>query len=263
VNSSEDFREALIGVYRENPCEVLPNALWKSLTWVNEFETDFKIKAGVISQLMIWDPSKLMLYWNRDRDLPPQIPLVEDRSLAFALLHQDFIASIGLKHIRQRQSYFRLIHMMGSIPGRKVPNGYSFSAADPERDSQEISELIGACYEDIHPSPETVAGWRENPVFDPELWIWIIDEISRKPAGLGIAEYDPVIGEGSLEWIQILTEYRGQGLGKAIVYELLRKLEGRAQFTTVSGPVDNRTQSEMLYRSCGFEGEDIWWVLRE
>jgi hypothetical protein len=35
----------------------------------------------------------------------------------------------------------------------------------------------------------------------------------------------------------------------------------KADFVTVSGRVDNRTNPERLYRRCGFEGNDVWCVL--
>ncbi len=80
--------------------------------------------------------------------------------------------------------------------------------------------------------------------------------------GLGIAEIDSAIQEGSLEWIQVLPAYRRMGIGKRIVQELLARLGKRATFTTVAGGVDNPTNPEALYRSCGFTGRDVWWILR-
>ena len=38
---------------------------------------------------------------------------------------------------------------------------------------------------------------------------------------------------------------------------------GTARFATVSGRVDSESHPEALYRKCGFEGQDIWHVLRE
>ncbi|MGL5087309.1 MAG: GNAT family N-acetyltransferase [Clostridium sp.] len=64
-----------------------------------------------------------------------------------------------------------------------------------------------------------------------------------------------------LEWIQILPEYRGLRLGKAIVMRLLLNMCKQVDFVTVSGKVDNKTNPEKLYRKCGFEGKDIWHVI--
>ncbi|MFX0205782.1 MAG: GNAT family N-acetyltransferase [Candidatus Hodarchaeota archaeon] len=91
--------------------------------------------------------------------------------------------------------------------------------------------------------------------------IWVIDEIKNTPAGMGIAELDMTIPEASLEWIQVLPEYRNQGIGKAIVIELLNRYKDKVKFITVSGKVNNQTNPEELYKKCGFKGRDIWWVL--
>lgn len=56
---------------------------------------------------------------------------------------------------------------------------------------------------------------------------------------------------------------KGKGLGKAVVNELLSRLKEKADFVTVSGECDNPTNPETLYRRCGFEGEDIWFVIQE
>lgn len=190
------------------------------------------------------------------------IPLKEIQSLEFALLHQDFRSSKDLKEFGDRQPYFRLIHRMKTIPAVELPEGFSFVTANPETEAQAISDFISACYEEIHPGPETVLGWCEHPVFDENLWVWIIDEARSTPAALGIAEFDLTIAEGSLEWIQVLPDYRCKGLGKQIVNELHSRLQNRAEFTTVASRVDNATHPEKLYRRCGFEGDDIWWVLQ-
>ena len=89
-----------------------------------------------------------------------------------------------------------------------------------------------------------------------------MDERKGIPVGLGIAEVDRMIPEASLDWIQVLPEYRGKGLGECIVLELLDRLRGRVEFTTVSGEVENQSNPEGLYRRCGFGGDGIWWVLR-
>ena len=100
------------------------------------------------------------------------------------------------------------------------------------------------------------------PVFDNDLWVFICDKQSLSPIALGIADFDRNIGEGSLEWIQALPDYRGRGLGTKIVFELLFRLKEKASFITVSGEVYNPTNPETLYRKCGFSGDDVWYVFR-
>ena len=155
------FREALTAVYREAPCQVLPNALWKTLASHKEA-------------------------------------------------------------------------------------GFRFVNVNTRKELARVTDLINRCYDDFHVTTAIVKGWTRRYVFDPGLWIWIIDEAS----------------EGPLECIQILPAYRRRGLGQAIVQTLLWRLHRHVAFTTVTGRVDNRTHPETLYRRCGFKGDDIWWVLK-
>jgi len=68
--------------------------------------------------------------------------------------------------------------------------------------------------------------------------------------------------EGSLEWMQVLPEYRRMGLGKMLVRALLQRFSGKAEFVTVSGQEENSSNPGALYRRCGFAGDDLWCVFR-
>jgi ribosomal protein S18 acetylase RimI-like enzyme len=261
MSSPGNFQQALTLAYRENPCQVLPNALWKSIPWEAQFETHFEVEAGQVTQLAAFGPKQLMLYWNRNRSLP-HLLIDHPGPFEFALLHRDFETALNLEGYPDRYLSFRLIHRMEAFPTASLSPGFSFAQVDGSTGVQKVADLINRCYVGTSLSPETVKGWQQHPVFDPQLWVWIMDEAQNAPAALGIAEFDPAINEGSLEWIQVLPAYRRLGLGQQIVCELLRRLEGRAAFTTVAGRMDNRTHPERLYRRCGFEGDDLWWVLR-
>jgi ribosomal protein S18 acetylase RimI-like enzyme len=261
MSNPRNFQQALTLAYQENPCQVLPNALWKSIIWETQFETHFEVEDGQVNQLVAFGPEQLMLYWSRNRSLSG-LPIDHQGPFDFALLHQDFETALNLESYPDRYLSFRLIHRMGDLPAALPPKRFSFAQVDGTTEVQKVADLINRCYDGIHLSLETVKGWQQHPVFDPQLWVWIVDEAQNTPAALGIAEFDPAINEGSLEWIQVLPEYRCLGLGQQIVCELLRRLEGRAAFTTVAGRMDNRTHPERLYRRCGFEGDDLWWVLR-
>ena len=95
------------------------------------------------------------------------------------------------------------------------------------------------------------------------MWLAILHYKSGEIAATGIAELDCEIGEGILEWIQVLPKHRGQGLGKYVVSELLWRMKDYASFATVSGQCDNPNHPERLYRNCGFTGTDVWHVLRK
>ncbi|HQE93995.1 MAG TPA: GNAT family N-acetyltransferase [Anaerolineae bacterium] len=157
--------------------------------------------------------------------------------MRFALIHRDFLRSVPTAKFPRRQSYFRLAHRGKPKAKPSLPQGFYIAPVDVVRE------------------------WTTHPVFDQDLWIWIIDTQTDLPVALGIAEIDRDIAEGALEWIQVLPDYRGRGLGKALVKKLLFRLHNRAAFTTVAGEMNNQSNPEALYRSCGFAGSDLWWML--
>ena len=101
----------------------------------------------------------------------------------------------------------------------------------------------------------------DRTVYDATLWIAAKDSRTGAVAATGIADLDREIRECILEWIQVSPEYRGCGLGRWLVCELLRRMQGRADFATVSGRCGNPTNPEQLYRVCGFTGRDVWHIL--
>lgn len=85
----------------------------------------------------------------------------------------------------------------------------------------------------------------------------LINEYLKDPYGVQpTALWKTLKGLGNFKY-----EY-SMNSGKTIVLELLSRLKYIADFTTVSGEVDNKTNPERLYRRCGFQGDVIWYVLR-
>lgn len=159
------------------------------------------------------------------------------------------------------EKYFRLLHDLEDIKHVYLENFY-FKTVSVE-DISLVRDLINGSYEDLSVTCEQLLGYTESEVYDENLWIIIYEKATNKPVACGIAELDREIKEGVLEWIQVLPEYRGKKLGQLLVNELLFRMQGKADFVTVSGKADNVTKPEMLYRKCGFTGADIWHILTE
>lgn len=159
------------------------------------------------------------------------------------------------------ERYFRLIHRLDHI---EAPSCVRFSARTAsDGDIPLIAEVIDRSYPYIGVSEDRLISMRGSSVFDPELWAIVCEKETGLPVSCGIAELDRESGEGSLEWIQTLPEYRRMGAGRFTVLTLLFLLRGKAEFATVSGRVNDPNLPETLYRRCGFEGNDIWHVLRK
>lgn len=157
------------------------------------------------------------------------------------------------------ERYFKLIHRMDDIRKPILDNRYELACCEVS----EYAKHIDACYNDVSISTEELMSYQTHAVYDSDLWVAVTECGRNKIVASGIAEFDADIKEGILEWIQVSPEYRGKGLGKFIVTELLWRMKNKAEFVTVSGKVDNPTNPRGLYKACGFSKEEIWHVMRK
>ena len=154
--------------------------------------------------------------------------------------------------------YFKMLHGLKGLTRLSVPEGYSLVSIRME----DFAAHISACYDEEGISPAALEQYRERDVYRADLWIALRDDRSGEISATGIAELDASIGEGVLEWIQVSPGHRRRGLGSFLVNELLFRMQGAADFVTVSGRMDNPTNPYALYQSCGFDHAVLWHVLR-
>jgi GNAT superfamily N-acetyltransferase len=189
-------------------------------------------------------------YWkSKELAVPQNMKIIHDR---------DF--SVGMLRGYKDEPYFRLSHNLKNI-------GQVFlTDVEPVSGSSNINEfvwLINASYSDISITKEQIESYRRTPVYCPDLWILFKEQNSNNIVAGGIADYDRETNELILEWIQVLPHYRRKGYGQLIVNSLLLKMQGIAEFATVSGKVNNPTNPQSLYRKCGFIGDDVWHILTQ
>ena len=158
---------------------------------------------------------------------------------------------------RNDDQYFKMIHNLKMIPDAFLPDDFEVVQADVKF----FANHINNCYEQEHVSVDELMMYKTHTVHQDDLWIAIMESRTKNIVASGIAELDSRIGEGILEWIQVSQEYRRLGLGKYVVCELLRRLQGRADFVTVSGRLANKSNPFELYKSCGFCNPVIWHVV--
>lgn len=156
-------------------------------------------------------------------------------------------------------AYFRLSHTLDNV---QPINLVGFDIKTPNNDDIEsIVNVINQSYTDLSVTYEQILGYTKTSVYDSNLWILVYDSKTKLVVGCGIADFDSEVKEGIIEWIQVLPEYRGNGIGRLIVNELLYRMVNKATFATVSGKVNSESNPEVLYRKCGFIGNDIWHIL--
>ena len=59
------------------------------------------------------------------------------------------------------------------------------------------------------------------------------------------------------------TRIPGKRIGKLLVAELLRRMQGKAKFATVSGDCNNISNPINLYKKSGFVWDSIWYIAYE
>lgn len=188
-------------------------------------------------------------YWkNKNIITPEHIKIVHQRDYS-AENFSDFTD----------EPYFRLIHRLENIETFSL-DGFYARTAEPE-DIPLTVELINKSYADISVSREQISALTQLEVYDKNLWIIVYDKKTDSAVGCGIADFDGEAREGVLEWIQVLPQYRGRKIGRLIVSELLCRMVEKADFATVSGKAGNASKPEILYRKCGFTGNDVWHIL--
>lgn len=190
-------------------------------------------------------------YWKaKNITIPPDMRILHDRNFSSDILSE-----------YTDEKYFRLYHSLKDIP-EIVTDDFEITIAT-RRDIKTIVQIINNSYTDISVNAELIKGYAKTPVYNENLWIMVKEKATGKYVGCGLADYDTEVKELILEWIQVLPVYRGKKIGQLIVTELLNRMKDVANFATVSGKVDNSTKPELLYRKCGFIGNDVWHILRK
>jgi len=258
--SKDDIVE-LLDIYRSNPCQVLPNAFWKTAKVMENANLILERNAsGGLETLAIQENSRLLSYWCGEscEKISKEVNFQE---IQLALVHGACYTTLQNLNFLQKTAFFRIIHQ-GKPPKDIYPEGYHYHIVNPDKELPALTSFINKCYENINVNEKIVESWLDHPVYDPNLWLWIKETRTDQFAALGIAEINRRVPEASLEWIQVHPDHQRKGLGSAIVGELLRRVSPKVDFTTVSGEVNNPSSPEKLYRQMGFVGSDVWWLFK-
>ena len=149
--------------------------------------------------------------------------------------------------------YFRLLHSLKNISRPVLPEEFALGEADATL----LQRHINSCYRDLSVTEEQLAS------YEKAMTVVIAEAATGCIVASGIGEIDAEVREGYLEWIQVSPEYRRKGLGTFMVKELLWRMKDGVDFVTVSGKMHDESNPEVLYRACGFTGDDVWYLVRE
>lgn len=191
------------------------------------------------------------------------IPYWKAKSLALPphmkIIHEDEWDERLLQNASDEQ-YFRLIHRLIHIPASSAAGITFHTIAADQNDA--LADMMNRAYapSGIRVSADDLRRFAQTQVYCPEGWI---DAFSGgKLVGSILCDFDASVGEAVIEWLQVLPEFRRRGIASALVGQALARIKAFADFATVSGSCDNQTHPENVYRRCGFEGHDVWHILR-
>lgn len=189
-------------------------------------------------------------YWKAQKNkIPEHMKIIHNQDFSEDMLRE-----------YSDTEYFRLKHNLEKVDKSELQSEFCITTITESQFSQ-LVEVINNSFTHlgIKVDIEQVKGWTSTEVYAPDLWTAIFKDGIM--IGSIIADYDKVAKEAIIEWMQVLPEYRGIGIASTILNDCLQRMQGRADFVTVSGMVNNRTKPEMIYRKCGFTGDDVWHIL--
>lgn len=197
-----------------------------------------------------------MLDWAEERRLELEPDAKNERALDTDAYDGDgeriaLLRSRG--YARDGENFFILYHqpLAGEVATLTLPAGAVVRPVDP---ASEIAERVAIHREVWHPSRVTEPAYRrlrQAPGYRPEL-----DLVAVAPNGTFAAYcicwYDPISRSGQFEPVGTRPAYRGQGYGKAVVLEGLRRLHALGARTAIVFTGGSSGPAKRLYASCGF-----------
>jgi len=155
------------------------------------------------------------------------------------------------------------IDLPSEIPEPQWPEGVSVRTyGGDEAEAREIKDLLDLAYaEEFHHTPATFENWSrfmfEDPMFDREVWFLAVAKGKIVAAALN---WD----EGYVKDLVVHPEWRGRGLGKALMYQTFGEFKRRAlPRVTLKTDSNNPTDAWRLYERVGMAKERTYEIFQK
>jgi mycothiol synthase len=155
------------------------------------------------------------------------------------------------------------IDLPDEIPEPKWPDGVSVRTyGGKEAEAREIKDLLDLAYaEEFHHKPATFENWSrfmfEDPMFDAGVWFLAVADGGIVGAALN---WD----QGYIKDLVVHPNWRGRGLGKALVYETFAEFKRRGlPRVTLKTDSNNPTDAWRLYERVGMSKERTYEIFQK
>jgi mycothiol synthase len=155
------------------------------------------------------------------------------------------------------------IDLPEKIPEPEWPEGVSMRTyGGEEAEAREIKQLLDLAYaEEFHHQPATFENWSrfmfEDPMFDADVWFLAV--AGDKIVGAAL-NWD----EGYIKDLVVHPDWRGRGLGKALVYQTFGEFKRRGlPRVTLKTDSNNPTDAWRLYERAGMRKERTYEIFQK
>ena len=155
------------------------------------------------------------------------------------------------------------IDLPEKIPEPEWPEGVSMRTyGGEEAEAREIKQLLDLAYaEEFHHQPATFENWSrfmfEDPMFDAGVWFLAVADGKIVGAALN---WD----EGYIKDLVVHPDWRGRGLGKALVYQTFGEFKRRGlPRVTLKTDSNNPTDAWRLYERAGMRKERTYEIFQK
>lgn len=283
----QDFIDKVSRLYLNDPARASSIPFWKLEGFLLESQA-YEVIDGADRYLYALRGKQLVFYWSNDARrflLPPD----EVRGLDFLVLHEDFFDLVRdlLGEGYDATPGYTLFYDYSYVPddaasGRSTTTGSDDSTTDSgrigdggnaghgakgryyvddfdfgrEAEYESLADLINATDGAFHLTADKVRQWTKTPAFDPTLWVWVKDEDTHAPLGIGVSNHYAKMRETDLDWFYVLPAHQGKGIGRMLIKETIDRSKTRSEIIRLGGVADE------FYMKCGFRRRDKWYVVR-
>lgn len=169
------------------------------------------------------------------------------------------LEQLGLAR-REEHSFYLVRPLDSAIAGPQLPAGFRLGHVTGEAD---LEERVWASYQAFNPGSQleksdlasrvqAYLGLTRAPGYDPEL-----DVVALAPDGriaaFALGWLDPLNRVGEFEPVGTRPDFQGQGLGRAVLLEGLRRMQARGATAAIVYVEFDNSAAQRLYESLGFQ----------